>query len=84
MNLAQASVWNVGTCTSMLRENSKRRTRKDESIDAKGRGGTIRSSDEASVMEVKRRDCIIQFLNSGQPRGRNQWTKQSLMKSPNT
>lgn len=53
MNLAQASVWNVGTCTSMLRENSKRRTRKDESIDAKCRGGTIRSSDEASVMEVK-------------------------------
>ena len=22
-------------------------------------------------------------LKSGQPRGRNQWTKQSLMKSPN-
>ena len=61
MNLAQAFVWNVGTCTSMLRENRKRRTRKGESIDAKCRGGTICSSDEASVMGVKRRDCIIQF-----------------------
>jgi hypothetical protein len=45
----------------MLRENSKRWTRKDESIDAMCRGGTIRSSDEASVMGVERRDCIIQF-----------------------
>ena len=61
MNLAQASVWNVGTCTSMPRENHKRRSRKGESIDAECRGGTIRSSDEASVTGVKRRDCIIQF-----------------------
>lgn len=45
----------------MLRENSKRKTRKDESIDAKYRGGTIRSSDEVSVMGMKRRDGIIQF-----------------------
>ncbi len=35
----------------MLRENSKWWTHKDESIDAMCRGGTIRSSDEASVME---------------------------------
>lgn len=54
-------MWNVGTCTSMLRENFKRKTRKEESIDAMCRGGTIRSSDEAPVMVVKRRDCIIQF-----------------------
>jgi hypothetical protein len=25
------------------------------------RGGTIRSSDEVSVMEMERRDCVIQF-----------------------
>ena len=35
--------------------------RKDESIDAMCRGGTIRSSDEVPVMGVERRDCIIQF-----------------------
>ena len=44
-NLAQAFLWNLGTCSLMLRENSKRWTRKDESIDAMCRGGTIRSSD---------------------------------------
>ena len=54
-------MWNVGTCTSMLRENSKRGTRKEESIEAMYRGGTIRSSDETPVMGVKRRDCVIQF-----------------------
>ena len=46
MNVAQASVENLGTCSSMSRENSKRRTRKDESTDAKSRGGTARISDE--------------------------------------
>ena len=60
-NLAQAFLWNLGTCSLMLRENSKRKTRKAESIDAMCRGGTIHSSDEASVMGVERRDCVIQF-----------------------
>jgi len=45
----------------MLRETSKRQTRKDKSIDAMSRGGTIRSSDEVPVMGMERRDCIIQF-----------------------
>ena len=60
-NLAQAFLWNLGTCTLMLRENSKWWTHKDESIDALCGGGTIRSSDEVSVMEMERRDCVIQF-----------------------
>ena len=47
MNAAQASVRNVGTCSLMLRENSKRKTREDESTDAEGRGGTARNSDES-------------------------------------
>ena len=47
MNVAQASVENVGTCPPMTRKNSKRRTRKDESTDAECRGGTACSSDEA-------------------------------------
>lgn len=61
MNVAQALVRNVGTCPPMIRENSKRRTRKDESTDAECRGGTACSSNEASVMGVERRGCIIQF-----------------------
>ncbi|WP_112109558.1 hypothetical protein, partial [Mesotoga sp. Brook.08.YT.4.2.5.4.] len=32
-----------------------------ESTDARFRGGTVRSSDEAPVMGVERRDCVIQF-----------------------
>ncbi len=48
VNVAQASIRNVGTCLSMLRENSKRKNRKDESTDATCRGGTTRSSHEAS------------------------------------
>lgn len=32
-----------------------------ESTDAEHRGGTTRMSDEASVMEVERRGCAVQF-----------------------
>jgi hypothetical protein len=52
-NAAQASVRNVGTCRPMLRDNSKRKTRKDESTEADGRGGATRSSDEFPVMGVE-------------------------------
>ena len=34
MNVAQASVRNVGTCPTMPRENFKRKNRKDESTNA--------------------------------------------------
>ena len=44
--MAQASARNLGTCSSMPRENSKWRTHKDESTDAESRGGTARSSNE--------------------------------------
>ncbi len=46
--MAQASVRNLGTCSPMRRENSKRKTRKDESTNAEHRGGTARISDEIS------------------------------------
>jgi hypothetical protein len=79
-NLAQASLWNLGTCTLMLRENSKWWTHKDESIDAMYRGGTIRSSDEVPVMGMERRDCIIRFwtaVNLGNKGGTNGQNKAS-------
>jgi hypothetical protein len=47
--------WNVGTCRSDAKGESKWRTHKDESTDAEHRGGLPRSSDEAAVMEVERR-----------------------------
>jgi len=45
----------------MPREKSKRRPRKDESTEAEYRGGTARMSEEASVMGVEQRGCVIQF-----------------------
>ena len=59
MNVEQALVRNVGTCSLMLRENSKRKTRKDKSTDAENRGGTARISYEAPVMGVEQRGCVI-------------------------
>jgi hypothetical protein len=46
VNVAQASAENLGTCSSMLRENSKWWTHEDESTNAENRGGTARSSGE--------------------------------------
>ena len=43
----QASVWNVGTCRVMPRENSGRGgPTKEESTDARARGGRARTSGE--------------------------------------
>ena len=39
----------------MLREKSKWKPHKDESTDAEHRGGSVRSSDEVSVMEMEQR-----------------------------
>ncbi len=44
----------------MLREKSKWKTHEEESTDAEHRGGLPCSSDEASVMEVKRRGQRVQ------------------------
>ena len=59
--MAQVLVRNLGICFSMLRENSKRKPRKDESTDEKSRGGTACSSDETAVMAAERRGCVIRF-----------------------
>jgi len=45
----------------MVRDASKWKPHKGGSPDAEHRGGSSRSSDEASVMEVERRGCVIQF-----------------------
>jgi hypothetical protein len=59
MNLIQAFVWNVGTCHLMLRKKLECIPHKSLSTDAGDGGGTVRSSDEASVMEVEQRGCTV-------------------------
>lgn len=44
---------------SMIREKSKGLNSKDESTDAKNRGGSVCSSEEVSVMEMERRGWVI-------------------------
>jgi hypothetical protein len=51
----------------MLREKSKWRTHKDESTDARHRGGAACSSDEVSVMGMERRGCIVRLYLKDQP-----------------
>jgi hypothetical protein len=51
----------------MSREKSKCIKHKDESTNARHRGGKIRSSDEVSVMEMERRDFVILTFEIGQP-----------------
>ena len=51
----------------MLREKSKWKTHKDESTDARHRGGAACSSDEVSVMGMERRGCIVRLYLKDQP-----------------
>ncbi|WP_264719146.1 hypothetical protein [Wolbachia endosymbiont (group A) of Lasioglossum morio] len=44
---------------SMKREKSKELNSKGESTDTKNRGGSVRSSEEVSVTEMKRRGWVI-------------------------
>lgn len=44
---------------SMIREKSKGLNSKDESTNAKNRGGSVCSSKEVSVMEMERRGWVI-------------------------
>ena len=51
----------------MRREKSKGRPSEDESTDARHRGGTARSSEEAPVMGAERRGCVVQGVFMDQP-----------------
>ena len=61
MTTAQALVRNMRTCRSAVKREAQVELPRGESIDAGHRGGSVRSSVEASVMELERRDRIIQF-----------------------
>ena len=45
----------------MIREKFKWRNHKDESTDAGHGGGAVRIREESSVMELDRRDCVVQL-----------------------
>ena len=47
----------------MIREKFKWRTHKNESTDAGHGGGAVSSREEGSVMELDRRDCVVQLYS---------------------
>ena len=62
VTLIQALVRNLGTCRLDAKgEIQADRLRKDQSADARHRGGSARSRDEGSVMELDRRGCVVQL-----------------------
>ena len=69
-NLNQALVWNVGTCRPDDKgETQVRGPHEGESTDAGHRDGAVRSREEGSVMELDRRDCVVQlYLGANQKR----------------
>ena len=61
VNLVQALVWNMGTCRLDVKgEVQVGSPHKNQSTDARHRGGAARSSDESSVMGLERRGGVIQ------------------------
>jgi hypothetical protein len=69
----------------MLREKPKWKPHKDESTDAAYRGGTARTSVDASVMVAEQRGCIIHVLTIDQlciKQRRNQWKEQNRLRFP--
>jgi hypothetical protein len=66
VTLIQALVRNLGTCRLDAKgEIQADRLRKDQSTDARHRGGSARSRVESSVMELDRRGAIIRLYNAG-------------------
>ncbi len=58
----QALIWNVGTCSLMLREITSGKPPRGRIPMQRSRGGAIRSSVEAAVMVVERRGGIILLI----------------------
>ena len=60
MSLIQALLWNVGTCWFRAKGIGVTLLRMIVSRHVNQRGGATRSSDEAAVMAVEQRGCVIQ------------------------
>jgi len=59
MSLSQALLWNVGTCWFNVKGRGVALWSDFASTNVNQRGGATRSSDEAAVMAVERRGCVI-------------------------
>lgn len=67
VSLDQALLWNAGTCRFDVKEEVQvGKPCKNESTDANHRGGTTRSSDEISVMEMERRGRVVRYCLKNQ------------------
>ena len=55
VNLISGSMWNMGTCRLNVNGEIQVLQHKNESTDVGHRGGSARSSDEVSVMEMEPR-----------------------------
>jgi hypothetical protein len=60
MSYKQALIWNMGTCSAMLREKTSSHCAVRMNTDVLVRGGVARSSEEGAVMELERRGNIIE------------------------
>lgn len=60
--LIRALVWNCGNLRWRCQGKGTSVKNEAESTEASSRDGAIRSSNEGSVMELERRDCIIRSL----------------------
>ena len=71
MNIKQALIRNMRTCRSGVKgETQVINTHKGLSTKTEHRGGSLSSSDEASVMEVERRQRLVRFQSLSQPETR--------------
>jgi len=72
MSLIQALLWNVGTCWFNVKGRGVALMHDSASTDVNQRGGATRSSDEAAVMAVEQRGCVIQ----SRPIANQKWKEQ--------
>lgn len=64
VTLVRAFMWNVGTWSSGVKgELEIGMPHREESTEAERRSGAVRSSEEVSVMDMERRDCIVQVVS---------------------
>ena len=83
VSVIQACVWNGEPVASMPREPREWWPHQRQSTDARHRGGTPRSSAEASVRGGEQRGCSVPLSCWSTSAGRNQCRQQSRSRFPN-
>src|ERR1700745_2248170 len=78
----QAFVWNLRTCSEMLRENAQAAEPRGRNTDALIRDGRLRSSVEAIVMIVERRGPAIDVWFGSTGNRKNSYAKRKAAAFP--